>query len=322
MNKTQARKFIKLLGQTDDIDLPDKGWHQFSCPFAPYKHENAVDSNPSMGVYIHPSKKSTFHCFACDTTGDAMDMAFELKGLGATTNLKQIVDIAENELEGSSLALMDVGDYDEPDTDDELFEYPDWFINSYPSVYNNPEAVQYLYSRGIWDDAIKFLDLRWSAVEERVVFPIQGFDGKYYGMHGRVIHNENPLKYKMIPCLKHTNPQVWLGEAWVDFDQPILVVESVFDLAKALQVYPNTVCPLRASISKSKIDRLAGGYIFVHCFDPDKAGDNASRKLREALPHALHKKVYLQKGKDPCDYSVSALYEVLEDFLPLDEKPS
>ena len=73
------------------------------------------------------------------------------------------------------------------------------------------------------------LDLRYDPIERRVCFPIRDFTGALVGLHGRAIDKDTTLKYRMYTVYKQKNPMIWYGEHWVDFDKPVLLVESVFD---------------------------------------------------------------------------------------------
>ena len=142
-----------------------------------------------------------------------------------------------------------------------------------PAWAGDGETVHpYLETRSVTAQIAQALNICWDDYRKRIVFPIRDFKGRLRGLHGRTVHDHVEPVYRMYPYENKTNPHVWLGEPWVDFEKPVLMVESVFDLARAYPVYPNIVSPLRASLSKVQLERMKGARTVITLFDGDKAG--------------------------------------------------
>lgn len=330
MNLKQIKQWLQCLGADTAASVSGE-WVQCTCILAPWRHEKGTDSNPSLGIRISKKAAGQVHCFACDFGGDQMDLLRELKQLVKSEPpgqephqydfagaMKMLVDAEED----APLSLGDIGDYEEDVTSihkDEGVMFPESWLNSFPQSYGHP----YLQTRdgGPVPFAVaKALDLRYDPYRKRVCFPIRDRKGFLRGFHGRDVTGESPLKYLMYTYHKETNPMVWLGEHWVDFDRPVVIAESVFDLARIYQVYRNVVCPLTASIGPEKIKRM-GDAMEVFCImDEDKAGQRASDKLQKYLPGTVFKVVHLPEGcKDPGAMSVHQVALMLEPHLPLDD---
>jgi len=97
---------------------------------------------------------------------------------------------------------------------------------------------------------------------------------------------------------------------------PGILVESVFDLARVYEIYRNVMCPLTASLSSRKIDRIRRLDHVVVMFDADRAGDQAWRKVATALRNdCVVEKVSLPEGKDPGELSIPYLHKLLQEVV-------
>ena len=206
--------------------------------------------------------------------------------------------------------------------------YPEEFLERFESagfesgagVY---ELHPYLSERRVTVEVAQRLLLMWDPYRKRVLFPVRDFKGRLRGVHGR--HDpDHPFaagdvssKYKMYPWRNKTNSHVWLGEHFVDLTDTVLVAESVFDLCRALEIYPNSVSPLTASLSRRKVDRLVEATRIVTLFDTDKAGDRARKRLHDWLPGSEIVDVILPPGKDAADMDTDRLRELCKSPLGL-----
>ena len=298
----------------------------YSCPFAHTKHEKGTDNDPSFGISIRPGDTSRVHCFACNYSGDLYDLVLVLRdadyGIG-NEGLKLARDLIEKEIDGNAGILqMAALDLDAPSVGrDGLHEFPEWWLETFPSWGVNSQVANYLYSRGVPEAVSDALDLRADTREWRVCFPIRDFKGDLRGFHGRAIYPEAKPKYRMYTYARNTNPTVWLGESWVDFDKVVVVVESVFDLARVYQCYRNVVCPLRAGINASQAKRMGDLWRVVTIFDGDKAGQQARIALGKHLKNtkARWEHVTLSQGEDPGGMTLTAIAGLLEQYVELDE---
>lgn len=311
MTKDDAVQFLKVLGATK-IDLGSLPWVHGNCPLARYTHQKGYDQNPSFGILTGKSR-ARCHCFSCNTSGSPNEI-LGLILLHAKGQHGYDIRAAEKIIEGDG-ATLDLSTDEDARYDQSLMEFPETFWQSFPQV--SDEARAYLNGRGVTDKEIVAHDIRWDGLSRRVCVPVRGFDGLLYGVRGRAIDKTNSLRYLSYPFAKITNPQVWLGEHDVDFEQPILVVEASFQYIAARRVWKNTVAPLSAGLHLPQAKRMGSGFCFVHLFDGDKAGRAASKKLKEFLPEATHVRLDLPDDCGPDDLPFNELQQIIAMALPV-----
>lgn len=291
------------------------GWVVATCPFAPWTHSGAVDRSPSFGVSLPQSgKKQVYTCFSCGEKGliDLLPFAVreynreapQPKGRYQFGKALQVI-VAEDD----ELGDLDLPDFDEVKVNpDVIVPWPEFFLESFKSVFAFPEAGDYCLTRQMNAEVAKFLDLRYDSQRQRVCFPVRDFDGRLVGLHGRTI-TDHPMRYYAYKYDDHYNRLPWLGEAWVDFDKTVILCESVFDLASVLRVFPNTICALHTGLSEAKVRRIDHGGFFVSFFDHGTGGDRA-RELLDKYMTSPVKHVVPATG-DPGDMSEG----VVTDYL-------
>lgn len=341
--------WLNVLG-LEPTSLKTDTWVNVSCPVAKWRHEKGRDTNPSFGVRssgkpgIEPVK-----CFACGFSGSQLTLLYELKEHGAKVPFKAALTMLEAEEHEGSLALT-APSFDEfkKRLTVPLLEFPEELRESMEPAYTETDVHPYLRERRVGPRVAALLDLRWDVHQQRIVFPIRDWDGVLRGLHGRLVVKpywlcrkcrlrfEKPpkgkkcpkghgglapsLPYKMYPLPgtakgeHRNNPVVWLGEHLVDPEQPVVVVESVFDMASVLRVYDNVAAPLTASFGIPKAERFDRCTDLVHMFDGDKAGRDGSDHLRAWLPDSRHRVVTLDDGLDPGNLAPSQIRSML---LPL-----
>lgn len=71
MDIDDIREFCERLGLKNIKVDKDRGWVNTSCPFAPFKHKNGLDTKPSFGISISKEDhRPHYKCFSCDESGD------------------------------------------------------------------------------------------------------------------------------------------------------------------------------------------------------------------------------------------------------------
>lgn len=324
MKKQQIREFLKLLGAKVPVSQSRAGWVVSNCPLCHWRHENGESSPEVFGVKIE-SGDSFCNCFACDFHGSQTDLVIEMRRLNKLDNhgefgFKQALDMvmkAEEE--------MDLDALDSPDIEEMLFGegqqdhiFPDWWLSTFPAWDTVKFARDYVKERGIHPKVASMLDLRADTQQERLCFPVRDFSGNLRGLHGRAIHDGVEPRYRMYLQAKKNNPLIWLGEHWIDLDQPIVVVEGPMDLAHVMQVYRNVASPLFSNPNYLKINRIADALEVVTLLDRGTGGDKGREKLGGALKHSMvtHLKPPVQY-KDPGDMPPEEIAELLADHVPL-----
>ena len=319
MNKIKLNQFLGLL-DAENIKTNRPPWVTLSCPLAGWRHEKGTDSNPSFGIMVNDTGPSRGHCFSCNWSGDLQDLVLDLYLNGKDLGLpfKDLRMMAEEDEEGTALGLA-LATHIEGNPSEDMYEFPEWWLASFPKVEVSPEGSNYLHSRKVpeimWDE----IDFRWDPGRKRVCVPIRDRHVDLYGLHGRSVMPDSELPYLMYDYEKHTNPSMWLGEEWVDWESPVLIVESMFDWVRALQVYRNTICPLTASLSKEKLKRVSDLTIGVTLFDGDKAGKDARYKLAKGVQEAHFVHVDVPEGTDPGAMPVGVLADLLQPYVVLDD---
>jgi hypothetical protein len=325
MKDAHIKKYLEHLG-SKPAPVDRDGWVVAKCPLAPWRHDSGVDKNPSFAVKIESKGDGFTHCFSCGWHGSQSDLVFEMRFRDKKDPSGDSYEFAEA-LQLIADAEEDaVVDLDFPDVEEELFGdkagphvFPEWWLESFSHAWGVTEARSYLQGRNVSQETAEALDLRWDSTQRRVCFPVRDFQGRLRGLHGRAVDAANPLKYRMYTYQKQNNPLVWLGEHWIDFDRPVVVVESVFDLAAVHPLYPNVTSPLTAGLSLEKIQRMGDVMEQVTLFDGDKAGQRARKKYRESLADCLIAHAELPEGvKDPGEATVSQLVEALAPFVPVE----
>jgi len=294
-------------------------WVILPCPFAPFKHDSGKDSNPSFGIQCD-DPTGRYHCFSCNSSGDLMDLAIEVatlySGKPTTMNIKLLMEVcagAADEVMVSADSIPDYEEYSKVPTID--WDFPDWWLNNYPPVLESESACAYLTTREITPDVAVDLDMRWDEQQQRVCFPYRNQEGLLVGMNGRAILDSNTLRYYQYQYEGKTNLHLWYGEDTMSLDKPLLVTESVFDVASIKRVYPNVVAGFSCSFSKKKTLRLADAVEIVTLFDAGHGGDIARKNMRKYLGNTVTAQ-YTPKS-DAGDMTVVELQELLGDVLKL-----
>ena len=282
-------EFVHALGHEIDHGTSTPGWVHTNCPLAEWRHEHGTDNNPSFGIKIDPGAESRVHCLSCNFSGLLGDVLVDLKvhrDACPDVDLKTAMILVANEIDESEVASLDnIGDYE--DTERAKFRrphiFPEEWLSSFPPAWKVKDARAYLQGRNVDADTAQALDLRWSGTGKRVCFPVRDDQGRLRGLHGRTIEDDVKPTYKMFQCQGKNNPDVWLGEHWLDLDEPVVFVESVFDLAAVYPIYKNVACPLTASLMVEKIKRMADVVEAFTFMDGDKAGKAGADKIKEVL---------------------------------------
>jgi DNA primase len=320
MNKQQTVEFAKQLGLAKIDSTSRSGWVIARCPFARWRHEKGTDTSPSFGLKVG---KDHCHCFSCDWSSSLSDMLYRLAVYAKGNKVAgERIRAADHYLDTEGQMLLTIGRQEDDDDEevDTIEEWPEWTISNHLPAYAHP----YLAARGVPVSVAEIMDFRYDSGRRRLGVPVRDFDMRLMGFHGRDVTGTSS-----IPYLAYTpkqgggqyNRPIWLGEHWVDLSKPVLIVESVFDLARALQLYRNTLCPLMAGLRKSKIDRLSEALRIALLFDADKAGQRAAEKMVGGLPDSQFLMLSIPAGyKDPGEMPVDVLEALLGEHLDLDPK--
>lgn len=327
MDQKQAFRFLRAISDPASV-TSRSDWAISKCPMAPWRHSNGTDSNPSFGVKIEPGQ-SFVNCFSCGMKGTPGELLIEInyhlqkdKHLKERYDLETAMAIVQDTMDELP-SFSGVGSYDEDlfSNPKELIEFPEWWLDSFPPAITNKAAMKYLAERNVSETLAAALDLRVDTTEKRLCFPVRDFDGVLRGLHGRDMTGKSDLRYKMYTFAKYTNPVVWLGEHWVDFEKPIIVVEGPFDIASVQRVYRNVVSPLFANPSQEKLLRMNGAMEWVTFLDKGNAGDMGRQKIRKVLGDKYTVVDVIPPIKDPGAMTEADLRKLLDPVMDLETNP-
>lgn len=333
MNKDQVKLFAGYVG-TKVETISSQGWAQVKCPLAKWLHDSGKDSNPSAAISIKPDGESFFTCFTCEHH-DLMGLVLRLRELGAVApkvNIKEAMALVNAEGEELEVSLS-IKDYDDPvsyeeDDGNNDATFPESWLDTFPRATRVKPAIAYLQSRGVDLHTAHDLDLRWDPIKRTVCFPTRDFYGRLCGLRGRYIKPEEdqpPYHIYKNPD-KHYNRNVWIGENHLDFDKPVLMVESVFDYAACYPLYDNVVGPLTVGVGPRKVKRMSPALEVITLFDVGTGGDKARNKIDKYLttssithltPTGAHRYKPGQQAKDPGEMRPDALFALLSEHLPV-----
>lgn len=288
MKLDKIRQFLKTLNS--EVDDYSDAWAKARCPLAPWTHEHGSDSKPSFGITI-TGGDSFYNCFSCSSSGDLPDLVHKIRHHKAKDD-KFGYDIVAASLiltNNEHVQVPDEAGFIEVDYSKPVCRKVTPFASNFLDKFLSARGHPYLTKRGISREVSDELGLLFDVQQQRICFPVYSSAGLLMGLHGRDVTGRSSLPYLVYKDDEVSNLIVWYGEHWCDFDKPVVLTESVFDLAKIYHVYKNVMCSLSASLSKPKIERLNTGTEFITFYDNGKAADTARDKLERYLNgHVFH----------------------------------
>lgn len=317
MDKNSVLCFLKALSATQV--MVGAQWITASCPLAPWQHQSGKDAHPSFAIKVDPDRESIYNCFSCGG-GDLVSLVYKLNSYGATLpkyNLKRAMELAAED--GDRPVRFRVKDWGEAVASSPYVTFPEPWLATFHPALETPRARRYLrQKRRVSDSVITALDIRYDTERDTVCFPIRDFDGVLCGLRGRYIEPQDDRRYHMYGNYAgERNTVVWYGESWLDFDRPIAMCESVFDLAALYPLYTNVCAPLSVGFGEEKARRLRQAVEVVTLFDADKGGDKARERVNKYFRLARITHLYLPEGTDPGDLSPTELRELIGNKLKL-----
>ena len=325
MNLEATVKFLKGLQAQNIQPTKRSGWVISRCPLEHWRHDDGKSGAEVFGMRVEPGN-ARGNCFSCGWHGSMSDLLLTMRHLNKAqpavivewSKLLEIIEQAE--------ADEDFIDFDTPGIEEMLVSskpaghvFPDWWLTSFVRWQDAGLAKSYLQSRGVPPSIATEMDIRFDSSEKRVCFPIRDFKGTLLGLHGRALHKETEPRYRMYTHAGKNNPDIWLGEHWVDRSKPIVVVEGPFDVAAVKRVYPNVVSPQFASPGFPKIRRMQDALDWVTLLDRGKGGDVGRSRIEAALTkdHMVTHLFPPEGRKDPGESTPEELLELLKGHVPL-----
>lgn len=296
------------------------------CPLAPYTHQSGSDKHPSFGIFRGPGAKG--NCFSCGFAGPLVGLVLRLRDYekknpsGRPINLSKAMEVLEAQEQDDPL-LADSG---EPTIDEQAFSppvgyvyvWPESYLDRFEDAYTQSEVHPYLSGRAIDCITARRLDIKWDPKDERICFPLRDFHGRLCGVHGRSIHAEVEPRYKVYLHNGHSNQTVWFGEHLLDHEKPVVIVESVFDLARVYPIWPNVITPRSAGFPQEALKRLDGLTYILTLGDNDKAGDEFRDRISK-VKGAFVCHASVAPFKDPGEADEETIRTALDPLLSQDD---
>lgn len=255
--------------------------------------------------------KNKFHCWICEYRGDI----FRLVSQYGTGTQK-----------ADWKALSNIPDYNLADVDENLFaqvdeeavevdlDLPEEFVSLVRSETREARAaLNYLRSRGVTRSDIfkwKLGYARSGEYRNRIIFPSFGELGNLNYYVGRS-YADDPMKYKNPPVSKN----IIFNEMNVDWSEPIVLVEGVFDAMRT----ENAIPVLGSSLDQhSRLFQMIAKHetnVYV-ALDPD-AERKAVKIIRAFMEYGIEVfKLDLRGERDLAEYSVEEVQEMRHEAEP------
>lgn len=271
-----------------------------TCPLAPWTHAKGKDSKPSAAI-LTDNNDVRFNCFTCcQHSIGVLELAIRISAY-QSQNPKPVsmdltavrntaiwweehkpdpLEIAANEI--AATGHLQGHDYQ---------EVRPWGEN-YLNRFIDARLAPYAYQRGLTDDLIDKMEVKFDVKQQRLVEPYRTFDGALAGCHGRYIHPTDPndpdapLRYFSYPNYfvgedGGRNPMVWMGENLVDVNYMLVLTEGQFDKSQIYKAYPNVLASRSASISAAMFHRIRNARYLVTYYDVGTGGDLARQRVME-----------------------------------------
>lgn len=253
-----------------------------SCPFK-ISHDKGTDDHFSF--IINCDHGGRYFCFTCKKSGS-------------------VVQLFEGQIFPTQLLWPTTS------TPTKDIEFPIKYLNKFKPNYHHP----YLEKRNVSFEVRKTFDFRYDSYAHRIVVPIYNFNYKLCGLIGRSLISEP--RYYFYKYNGENNPQVWLGEQFIDLQKPVILCEGLFDLCKIYEINPNVLASLGTQPTPEKINRIKSASFIITCFDNDHAGAFIREKLARIFKGKIHH-VFLPKGvKDPGELNKDQLQDLFnKQFL-------
>lgn len=275
MKEQHLNTLLKDLG-VEVVHRNSRGWIIAKCPFAPFTHEFGTDRSPSFNVKINPTGYSGYNCWSCKQKGGLLNLVSSLgrlrghdyKKLGLFVMRKEVPD--------------EFDDWDDIRSSNHIEEMcpldADLYLRMYGMVWDYPDAKNYLKKRGVTNEAVELLDIRFDPYSKRIVFPVYGPEKALYGFTTRTILPPNDRRPKVLDLAGLRKERCILGEHLIQPGKPLVLVEGLFALAHLYSIGAHEVCTPVASmgsqLSVHQANILADYEETVYIlYDLDSAGE-------------------------------------------------
>ena len=244
-----------------------KGWISFNCPMCVVNGQARLDTKRRGGMMFNPDGAVSYHCFNCNfktSWTPGRTISFKMRKL-----MRQL-GFDEGEVQRLNLELLSQADIEtliqrEPEPT-WTPNWPDYELGFDVRPLDNPEKIEYLKNRQLYDLAVWLeTDTEYAGLDRRVILPMT-YENKLVGFQSRYV-GEIPNKfskyYKKAPA-----DYVYGLDSQRSNRQYVIVSEGEFDalLTSGLSLGSNNLSDHQAQL----IEDLNIEPIVIP--DKDKAG--------------------------------------------------
>lgn len=294
----------------------------YVCPLC-----NNGTGSTGDGIKIDPTDKTHTHlkCFKCGFYGDTLDLIGKAEGmdgdfLGTIKKAGEIYGIAIDNNERN----YNAGDFTKKEAEKPMetpqkqpikADFSDFITKAKENLNSDPNAIKYLYSRGLKEKTIEKYNLG-VAIDKyntpRIVIPYNK-EGSYYIC--RDIKGTSKAKYTK-PGRQEAGEEKAFYPEQLKGTEPIFIVEGAFCALSIMQegfrsISLNTTGTPTAT--QNAIKRAKGTYkgTFILCLDNDeeKAGHRAGQEGQKKLAAFLQ-----EEGFSYIEYNVAGAYKDPNDL--------
>jgi len=281
------------------------------CPFHHNTDSPAFAASYSKGLYVCYNQN-------CNSSGTILDLVMKLTD---RNNFEAMRFISQNKMSDAELLEEELKDL--LDEKPEFEPYPNEPIENGHSLLMSGAggAKEYLLSRNINEEAMKYFQLGFSSVQQMTMVPLHSPDGMLVGIIGRSIQGK---AFKNSPNLPRNKTLFNLHRAKRQ-GGTIIVVESSFDAIRLWQAgFPNAVATLGGSISDINIQNL-NKYASTIIVMTDS--DGAGKALGKTIATKLNRKnvlwarynydvMYPHDAKDVGDLTDEEIKQCVKNAIP------
>jgi DNA primase len=233
------------------------------CPF----HD---DHRPSLSVFL---ESGWFSCFGCGWRGDLFDFVQAIEGVDDPVELLIRTYQAS---QSTDIRYHPYGRKFRPSSIKGLR-----LVTSYEKG-----PARYPMRRGVSESVLRMFRVLWDPSRYAVVFPVR-WEGKWVGYQMRYVFAQSEPKYLFSVGFPRASVLYYSAEYGIKPRHPLLVVEGVFDVLKAVTFgWTHAAATFGAAVSDKQIEiiaSLAGKHPVLSCMDADRAGMVANAVLYRAL---------------------------------------
>ena len=274
-----------------DTDVPQTraGYVLANCPLAPTNHRHGYDSDSGFAMKIEPGRPTITNCFFCEAGGplsNILNRLREQEQLYPTgADFIKAGKMIDEELDSFGLHL-DLNT--DTQTGSASLVWPEEWLQQFGPLSNN--AASYLASRGVLKPTAEYFGLLEDAQRRRVVIPIRDRAGRLRGATGRGYENQQPRYFRYtIEGIEYREEALY-NEDRVDFDHPVVLAESFFDLYQIREAtgYPNLVAAMSVQLYPRQLKTLSMAPHITTFFDHGEGGEKARKQVDTLTVPVVH----------------------------------